>query len=220
MDAATESCNRCIYGLIVSSILGFFFLCFGPSGPKFSIERLYVPSLDVRSYDIQTINTISFRIAFWNTMSHREVYCDAINVTFYYGENLSLPIATTSIPEFTIRRREVFYDGETIETFDVPWEDARLVVSNGSTAMFRVNLVTDIRYTSTLAALLRESIPDVFPRTRRYGMSVGAYIDVNDHGKSTEKLNWLSSKAAPLQVAYWVRVIVAALLVLLLPISL
>ncbi|RZC89839.1 hypothetical protein C5167_035837 [Papaver somniferum] len=217
-DEATEACVKCVYGLITSTILAFFFLCIGPSNPKFSIERLYVPSLDVHSHNIQAINanTISFRMAFWNTMSLKETYCDDVNVTVYYGKNLSLPIATTTIPEFTIDRKGIFYDGETIETVDVPWEDARSVVSNGSTVMFRVNLVTNIRYTTTFAAcFITEYLSGLFPYTRRYGMRVGAYIDVNDHGKSTEKINWLSSKAAPVHVTNCVSVIIVALLVLL-----
>ncbi|XP_026441568.1 uncharacterized protein LOC113340662 [Papaver somniferum] len=220
-DRQTEAFVKCAYGLISSMILGLCLLCLGPSKPKISIGRLYVPDLDVTSYNIGTINTntVSFRMTFWNTMLLKEVYCDAVNVTFYYGKNLSLPIASTSIPEFPIKTKSVFCDGEIIETFDVPWEDARLVVSSGSTAMFRVNLVTNIRYTSSLAAIA-DVISGFLPYTRRYGMRVGAFIDVNDHGKSPEKLNWLSSKASPLHVTDWVPMIIGALVVLVLPISL
>ncbi|XP_026438173.1 protein NDR1-like [Papaver somniferum] len=221
-DCVDDCCKNCISGTLMLLMMGSVLIWLGPSQPKCSIEKLYIPALDKASNDPQTMNTttISFHVAFWNNMDYRELYCNNTNVTFYYGANLSSPIGSTSIPEVAIKEKEVAYVGEVIQTRGVPWEDVRRKVSNGSTAVFRVELDTQFRASSNIRHLLPEFIAYFLPLSKRHGMGIGANINVNDHGKSVVKLDWLSSKAAPVHVTDCVRVSIIAVVVLVLPILL
>ncbi|XP_026451842.1 uncharacterized protein LOC113352208 [Papaver somniferum] len=140
----------------------------------------------------------------------RTIYYDNITLTFSYVSNNSIqPIGNITIPEF--HYLETFWQAHrdaTINTSRVPWEQARVAVSNGSTAMFRVDLETKFRISDGL-----------FWKSDRYDLRVGANVTVNDHGmKSVKHILRLSS--ASVHVSGCIRVAIIALLVLVLPILL
>lgn len=150
-----------------------------PFQPHCSLEKFYVPALDKDSGDIRIMNptTISFQLRFWHGNRHKSIYYDDLNITLSYHRNSSsLPIGNVSIPEFHQRYLQIKHRDETVQTFGVPWEDARMEVSNGKTALFRVDLDTKIRYKNGLW------------KAGRHELKLGTDVHVNDHGTMKNSL--------------------------------
>ncbi|KAI3948753.1 hypothetical protein MKX01_022167 [Papaver californicum] len=144
-----------------------------PMKPHCSLEEFYIPGLNNASNDSQAMNStaISLELSFFNRNSEKSIYYDNLNMTLYYcGNTLTLPIGNTSIPEFYQQHRHTFHHAETIPTFGVPWEDVKMKVSNGSTAVFRVDLVTNVRYRNGIW------------KTRRHELRLGVNVTINDQG--------------------------------------
>ncbi|KAI3948754.1 hypothetical protein MKX01_022168 [Papaver californicum] len=149
-----------------------------PSTPDCSLQKFYIPALNKASNDLQTINStaISFELSFWNGNIDKSYSYDYVNVTFYYyGNSLSLPIGNISIPGFYQRYQRTKYLAETIQAFGVPWEDIRMKVSNGSIALFRVDLAINVRIDTK-----------VWTKTRHM-LKLGVNVTVNDHGMKSGK---------------------------------
>ncbi|KAI3977240.1 hypothetical protein MKX01_035970 [Papaver californicum] len=185
-DDEQPSCCKCCTGFIFSSGLTalLLWLTLRPSSPKYSIESFYVPILNKTSnYNITSSQptTISFDLRLKNENRNKGIYYDALHLTFFYyfPENSSfLQIGDTTIPEFYQGHLKTAHRVESIQSYGVSWEDVKAKVSNGSTssAMFRVDLDTRVRYKIMLS------------RTKRHMMRLGVNITVNDEGaKSVEK---------------------------------
>ncbi|KAF9588060.1 hypothetical protein IFM89_007301 [Coptis chinensis] len=69
---------------------------------------------------------------------------DALNVTIYYGKNLTFAVANVSIPGFLLAPVYV-QRNEIVNAVGVPWEAGRTVDSNGAT-VFEVEIETNYRY--------------------------------------------------------------------------
>ncbi|MCL7023188.1 hypothetical protein MKW94_030828 [Papaver nudicaule] len=144
-----------------------------PIKPHCSLEYFYIPALDKASNDSQAKNStaISVELSFWNRNSEKSIYYDNLNMTLhYYGKISTLPIGNTSIPKFYQHHMHTNHHAEKIQTFGVPWEDLKMKASNGSSAVFRVDLVTNVRYRNGIW------------KTRRHELRLGVNVTVNDQG--------------------------------------
>ncbi|RZC68692.1 hypothetical protein C5167_031859 [Papaver somniferum] len=138
--------------------------------PRCSLEIFYIPALDKASNDPNS-TAISLELSFWNRNNEKSIYYDKLNMTmYYYGKILTLPIGNTSIPQFYQQHSHTKHLTEMIQTSGVPWEDAKMKVSNGSAAVFRVHLTMNIRYSNGIW------------KSRRHQLSLGVNVTVNDQG--------------------------------------
>ncbi|XP_026437215.1 protein NDR1-like [Papaver somniferum] len=184
-----RGCLCCGIGVIV--VVGLFVLfswliTAQIHSPKCSIEKFYVPALD-KAYssnkNAATSNTtISFDLRFKNQNGVGSgVYYDALNISLYYyeksnsgGDLKRLPIGNVSIPGFY--QAKVDHRLETVQTFGVPWEEARVALSNRSTTMFRLDLASSIRLKIPIRYVMT---------TDREKLNLGVNVSVNDQGMKT-----------------------------------
>ncbi|XP_026390295.1 protein NDR1-like [Papaver somniferum] len=144
-----------------------------PIKPHCSLEEFFIPRLNKASNDSQAVNStaISLELSFFNRNSEKSIYYDNLDMTlYYYGKSLTSPIGNTSIPKFYQQHRHTKHHAETIQTFGVPWEDVKMKASNGSTAIFRVDLVMNVRYRNGIW------------KTRRHELRLGVNVTINDQG--------------------------------------
>ncbi|KAI3908009.1 hypothetical protein MKW98_003654 [Papaver atlanticum] len=186
-----STCSRCtgsIFSLGLTAL--FLWLGFRTFSPKFSIEMFEVPTLNTTSSskgNSEIIDpTITFDLRLKNENLNEGVLYDTIKVTLYYYQlNIStfLPIGNISIPAFYQGHGKKAHRIESILSYGVPWEVAKLEVLNGSTTMFRVDLDTKVRYKYPLWKSKRHAI-----------MGLRVNIPVNDQGvKAVKKGLRLSS---------------------------
>ncbi|MCL7044942.1 hypothetical protein MKW94_030134 [Papaver nudicaule] len=187
-----KGCLRCLIATVV--VVGLFFLfawliTAQIHSPKCSIEKFYVPALDKafssnKSAATASNTTISFDLRFKNENGGGSgVYYDTLNISVYYyqkgntgGELKRLPIGDVSIPRFY--QAKVDHCLETVQTFGVPWEEARMAVANGSSTatMFRLDLVSSIRLKIPFRYVVT---------TDRKKLNLGVNVTVNDQGMKT-----------------------------------
>ncbi|MCL7033355.1 hypothetical protein MKW94_007535 [Papaver nudicaule] len=156
--------------------------------PHCSLEKFYIPALNKTSNHPNS-TAISLELSFWNRNNEKSIYFDNLSMTLYYyhGKSLISLIGYTSIPEFYQQHRHTKHHAETIQTFGVPWEDVKMKVSNGSTgAVFRVNLVMNVRYWNGIW------------KSRRHELRLGVNVTINDQGmKSVNSSLRLSNASGP-----------------------
>ncbi|KAI3469826.1 hypothetical protein Pfo_026489 [Paulownia fortunei] len=141
--------------LIPLSFIGLFIrfcLSFENQKPKCYVVDLYVPALNTYTHSNTTrANTfIFFDLELENVMPYNGLRYDNVNLTFSYnyGANRStgfLPIARYTVPGFYQGMGKTAHKRDVTTTHGVPWEDAFVAVSNGSTAVFRVDLATNVK---------------------------------------------------------------------------
>ncbi|PIN12651.1 hypothetical protein CDL12_14738 [Handroanthus impetiginosus] len=143
----------CSVTLILVMLVSFY--------PSFSIQTFYVPPLDGKFMMNQTTlltsdadSLIFFNLELQNTMWYKGVLYGPVNLTFSYAAaNASaVPIATYRVTGFyqgkgkTARRRDV-----AVATGAVGWQEATMsALSSGSTADFRVDLDTKVKFKNYL----------------------------------------------------------------------
>ncbi|KAI3831154.1 hypothetical protein MKW92_021848 [Papaver armeniacum] len=189
-ERANGTCSQCIGSIISLGLTALFlWLGFRTFSPKFSIEMFEVPALNTTSSkgNSEIIDpTITFELRLKNENLNEGVLYDTINVTVhYYQLNIStfVPIGNVSIPAFYQGYGKKAHRVQSIMSYGVPWEIARMEVLNGSTTMFRVDLDTKIRYKYPLWKSKRHTI-----------MGLRVNIPVNDQGvKAVKKGLRLSS---------------------------
>ncbi|KAK4425447.1 hypothetical protein Salat_1738700 [Sesamum alatum] len=141
--------------------------------PKCHLQHLYLPALDLSDTSNATtaaavINpTLFFDLVLQNTMNDRSVRYSDINLTVYYGPNRNFTIAHHRVPGFYQGKEKTAHRRDVVESHGMPWDDAMRTVSNGSTAVFRVDLVAK-------------------PTFRRW-LKVGAKVEVDATGKKVKK---------------------------------
>jgi len=133
------------------------------SSPDCLLSKFYLP-LNQTS-NSSNLTPLEFELRLKNTNKDKGVYYDPINVTFY------TPYRSHVIGNFTITK---FYQGHkksarkngniSIIDRDVVSQAAP---ANGSTALFRVDLVTSVRYKILMF------------KTKRHKIRVGANVEVN-----------------------------------------
>ncbi|MCL7030850.1 hypothetical protein MKW94_015452 [Papaver nudicaule] len=145
-----------------------------------------VPALNKTSNGtFNTIDpTITFDLRLKNENRNEGVFYDAVSVTlYYYHANISTfsPIGNISTPAFYQGFHKKAHRVESIKSYGVPWNIARMEVLNGSTTTFRVDVDTRIRYRYMLFFFW--SI-----KGQKYTVEVRGNVTVNDQGvKSVKK---------------------------------
>ncbi|KAL2496186.1 Protein NDR1 [Forsythia ovata] len=174
-----ESCCRCCCSFIFTSGLTalFMWLSLRTSMPTCSVQDFLVPALNKtdNSTTARNNHTIFFDIKLDNGMKDKGVRYDTINLTFFYGQNYSFPIATYTVPRFYQGHDKHTNRKALVEANGVPWEAAFEAVSNGSTVAFRVGLATRVKF-KILAFY-----------TKRHNLIVKGDVPVNDSGKKVNK---------------------------------
>ncbi|KAK4425448.1 hypothetical protein Salat_1738800 [Sesamum alatum] len=144
LDNIGDCIGKYICIIITLPLTIWFMLTFRIHMPKCHLQQLYLPSLDLSNGTAAaaTINpTLFFDLELENTMNDHSVRYSDINLTFYYGPNRNFTIANYRVPGFYQGKEKTAYRRDVVETHDLPWDDAIRKVSNGSTAVFRVDLV-------------------------------------------------------------------------------
>ncbi|CAH2053203.1 unnamed protein product [Thlaspi arvense] len=136
-----------------------------PDDPKCWIEYFYVPALNT-TLDSRLNTTLNFMVRLANPNSDQGIYYDDVHLSFSNTTN-------TSIANYTVSR---FYQG--LKKKAKKWGQVlplnkhrvlRAVLPNGS-AVFRLGLKTQVRFKIA------------FWKTKRYGIEVGADVEVNRDG--------------------------------------
>lgn len=174
--------DSCVWGyvkLIVS--LGIvalvLWLSFRTTKPKCSINDFYVPGLDKsvnnnNNNATRRNNNLSFQLNLKNEMKDKAVRYDDITLKFYYGTNTSYPIGNFTVEGFKQGKDKELFKSGMIETHNMPWDAALKAVTNGSKAIFRVDVSSRIRYKIT------------FWYTKRHNYFVENKVEVDDKGRS------------------------------------
>lgn len=169
-------CFLCIFlllGFVFGLILFFSWISVNivSSGASFYVQKFYVPALNATARNYTSVNqtSINFLLEFVNFQQQFGIYYDDLNVTFYYGRHRSLRIASYGWYGFHQAAESATYSdhssGTTIQTRGVPWET---IPRNGSSADFRVDLATAVRYSQR------------FFTGKRRKVRVRAIVEVND----------------------------------------
>ncbi|KAL5730940.1 hypothetical protein ACHQM5_003716 [Ranunculus cassubicifolius] len=190
-------CCRCCTGLIFSTGLTalFLWLSLRPSKPTLSIESFYIPALN-KTLNSPRNTTIFFDLKLNNKDNKdKGVHYDVLNLTFYYGHNLSFPVANLTIDGFYQGFKKKTHRKMSVQPVGVPWEVARREVENGTT-VFRVDLKTKVRYKI------------IFWRTKRHRIMVGNNVTVNGNGELVKrKEKGVKLSCAHVHVNYFTRVV-------------
>ncbi|KAK4427866.1 hypothetical protein Salat_1555600 [Sesamum alatum] len=185
--------GRYIWIIITLPVTIWFMLTFRIHMPKCHLQQLYLPSLDLSNGTAAaaTINpTLFFDLELENTMNDHSVRYSDINLTFYYGPNRNFTIANYRVPGFYQGKEKTAYRRDVVETHDLPWDDAIRKVSNGSTAVFRVDLVA------------KPTFRYWFWYSKRRWLRVGAKVEVDATGKKVKKEPIPLKSAAPHERRY------------------
>ncbi|XP_011091327.1 protein NDR1 [Sesamum indicum] len=176
---------KCLLGVLV--LLICFFLSFQNHKPKCYITDLFVPALNTYTNSSTTrANTfIFFDLKLENVMPFNGLRYDNVNLTISYNYGgdrsaLFIPIARHTVPGFYQGMRKTAHKRDVTTTRGVPWGDAFAAVSNGSTAVFRVDLATKVKS------------KQYFWYAKKQRLTVGGIVGVGSAGlKENNKANRL-----------------------------
>uniref|UniRef100_A0A1J3GR75 Protein NDR1 n=1 Tax=Noccaea caerulescens TaxID=107243 RepID=A0A1J3GR75_NOCCA len=170
-DGGKRNCCSCLLSFIFTAGLTslFLWLSLRPNKPKCTIEKFYVPALN-KTLNSRTNTTLNFMVRLVNPNRDQGIYYDDVHV--------SLSSANSSVANYTVPG---FYQGHKKKA--KKWGQAlpfnnqtvlRAVLPNGS-AVFRVDLKTQVRFKI------------IGWKTKRYGIEVGADVEVNGDGVKAKK---------------------------------
>ncbi|KAJ4897749.1 Protein NDR1 [Raphanus sativus] len=173
-DHGGRNCCSCCFSFIFTAGLTslFLWLSLRPDKPKCSIEYFYLPALNKSLDSHSRLNTtLNFMVRLSNPNKDQGIYYDDVHLSFSTN--------SSSLVNYTVPR---FYQGHKKKA--KKWGQTvslnnqtvlRAVLPNGS-AFFRMDLKTRVRFKI------------VFWKTKRYGVEVGADVEVNaDGGKAHKK---------------------------------
>ncbi|KAK4380705.1 hypothetical protein RND71_002567 [Anisodus tanguticus] len=168
-------CVKLIVSLGITALI--LWLSLRTTKPKCSIGDVYVRGLDksVNSNNNATRRdkNMSFQLNVKNEMKDKSVRYDNISLNFYYGTNTSYPIGNFTFDGFKQGKDKEAFKSGMIETHNMPWDDAIKAVSNGSKAIFRVDVSSTIKYKIT------------FWYTKKHNYFVENKVEIDDTGKSS-----------------------------------
>ncbi|ESQ47819.1 hypothetical protein EUTSA_v10021500mg [Eutrema salsugineum] len=176
-DGGGRSCCSCCLSFIFTAGLTslFLWLSLRPDKPKCSIEYFYVPALD-KSLNSRTNTTLNFMVRLANPNRDQGIYYDDVQVSLFNTNTTTN--SSSLLANSTVRK---FYQGHKKKA--KKWGQAlpfnnqtvlRAVLPNGS-AVFRMDLKTQVRFKI------------MFWKTKRYGIEVGADVEVNGNGTKAHK---------------------------------
>ncbi|KAI3469827.1 hypothetical protein Pfo_026490 [Paulownia fortunei] len=190
-DSIGGCIGKYVWLIVTLPVTVWIMLTFRIHMPKCHLQQLYVPSLDLSDITNTTaaaaVNpSLFFDLKLENTMNDRSVLYGDINLTFYYGPSRNFTIAHYTVPGFYQGKVKTTYRRDVVETHNLPLEDAVRKVSNGSRAVFRVDLVA------------KPSFRYWFWYSKRRWLRVGAKVEVDATGKKINK-NAIPLKSAAAQ---------------------
>ncbi|XP_026431945.1 uncharacterized protein LOC113329195 [Papaver somniferum] len=174
----------CIFVLGILAILCMFAVGKSPDPPEFSIRRFYVPNLNKTFTDLhyKMIDTISVDLGFEiKDKTETDIYYDTLKISLYYyltnataGDDvlLRIPVGNISLHHFKQSNITKHALDQTVQTFGIPWKEAKMAVSNGGNTTFLVDLVSDVRYRKLHGLVI----------TKTYKVKACVNVTVNDHG--------------------------------------
>ncbi|XP_019193612.1 PREDICTED: protein NDR1-like [Ipomoea nil] len=165
----------CCFRLILTSGLMalFVWLSLRTTKPSCSIKAVYLPGLNT-SDTSRSNHTLYFTINLKNKMKDKGVRYDDVRLSFYYGANTSVPIGNYTVPGFYQDNGNDADKLGKLTAHGVPWDAAFRAVSNGSKAVFRMDLHTRVRYKI------------VFWYTKRHNFMVeNTTVEVDNSGKNS-----------------------------------
>ncbi|KAF8109674.1 hypothetical protein N665_0093s0027 [Sinapis alba] len=173
-DHGGRNCCSCCFSFIFTAGLTslFLWLSLRPDKPKCSIEYFYLPALNKSLDSHSRLNTtLNFMVRLTNPNKDQGIYYDDVHLSFSTN--------SSSLVNYTVPR---FYQGHKKKASKwgqtLPLNNqtvSRAVLPNGS-AVIRMDLKTHVRFKI------------VFWKTKRYGVEVGADVEVNgDGGKAHNK---------------------------------
>ncbi|CAK9182914.1 unnamed protein product, partial [Ilex paraguariensis] len=174
-DYGGAGCCRCCFSFLLTSGLTtlFLWLSLHTSKPVCSIQDFYVSALN-KTLNSTSNHSIFFDLKLENQNIDKGVYYDAINLTFYYGPNISLPIANYTVSGFHQGHKKYTHRKDLVDARGVPWDEVFRGVSNGSVAVFRVDLATTVRFKV------------ISWKTKRHKLDLKGNVKVDDSGKKVE----------------------------------
>ncbi|KAI3469821.1 hypothetical protein Pfo_026484 [Paulownia fortunei] len=180
-DSIGGCIGKYVWLIITLPITVWIMLTFRIHMPNCHLQQLYLPALDLSDISNTTaaaaaINpSLFFDLKLENTMNDHSVLYGDINLTFYYGPTRNFTIAHFRVPGFYQGKEKTAYRRDVVEAHNLPWEDAIRKVSNGSRAVFRVDLVA------------KPSFRYWFWYSKRRLLRVGAKVEVDATGKKINK---------------------------------
>ncbi|KAK4371699.1 hypothetical protein RND71_007083 [Anisodus tanguticus] len=165
-------CVKLIVSLGVTALI--LWLSLRTTKPKCSIRDVYVRGLDKSVNSDNNVTrrdkNISFQLNVKNEMKEKGVRYDDITLNFYYGTNTSYPIGNFTFDGFKQGKDKEAFKSGMIETSNMPWDGATKAVSNGSKAVFRVDVSSRIKYKIT------------FWYTKKHDYFVENKVEIDDTG--------------------------------------
>ncbi|XP_048497771.1 uncharacterized protein LOC125496314 [Beta vulgaris subsp. vulgaris] len=173
--------SGCVYAAILLCLLlqptvtsGYIFH-YRYHAPEYTIQEFTVSALkETRSTNSshRYNNNIHFNLRLINWDDRRRIFYDTLNLSFYYKPNnlASFSIGNSSFPPFHERHfssNRIHRIGN-VEARGVDWEN---VTAAAAPVIFRVELATTVRFEN-----------DIFSKTKRYHIMVGADLRVNAQG--------------------------------------
>nr|XP_043608064.1 protein NDR1-like [Erigeron canadensis] len=169
------ACFRCCFSFVLTLGLTalFMWLSLRTSNPVLSIQDVYIPALN------KTLNSTSYQsiyldIKLDNENKDKGIYYDQINITIRYHDQINATKPSQNIPisNYTIPG---FYQGHKKHTRRKNWTDTHGLLPLDGMAIFRVDLMTGIRFKI------------LFWKTKKHRINVGADFEVSDKGQKVQK---------------------------------
>ncbi|KAG8386903.1 hypothetical protein BUALT_Bualt03G0197200 [Buddleja alternifolia] len=187
-DAPTDK-QSCLCFIPTLAITLWVGLSFNLKGPRCYIQEFYVPTLDLSQTTSNSTTIINpslfFDVTLKNILDDHSIRYGDVNLTFSYGQNA---VANYIVPSFYQGKGKTAHRREVVEARGMPWDDALRAVSNGSKAVFRVDLAAKPRFRFW------------FWYSRKKGVRIGANVEVDGSGLKVHKddirLNFAASKGS------------------------
>ncbi|KAL4566832.1 hypothetical protein LXL04_030957 [Taraxacum kok-saghyz] len=184
------ACCRCCFSFILTLGLAalFLWLSLRTSNPVCSIQDVYIPALN-KTRNSTSYQSIYLDLKLDNENKDKGIYYDQLNITLHYYINESISNHEKTGIQISNYTLKGFYQGHQkkarrknwTDTYGVPWD----VALNGGPAVFRVDLVTAVRFKI------------LFWKTKRHGLRVGADFEVSDRGQKVQKKGTRLKSGAP-----------------------
>ncbi|KAF5728374.1 protein NDR1-like [Tripterygium wilfordii] len=182
MRGASGGGPCCCKFILTSGLTALFlWLSLSHSNPQCSIREFYIPALN-KTLNSTKNTTLYFELKLSNPNKEKGIYYDPLNLTFFDSTNRSHALGRTIVYGF--------YQGhqkKALKSGNIDFGEAvfRAVSSNGS-AVFRVDMVTKVRFKLM-----------IWFKTKRKTIWVGADVQVNDQGSKVNPKDVKLKSMAP-----------------------
>lgn len=172
-------CSCCLSFIFTAGLTSLFlWLSLRANKPKCSIQNFYIPALN-KTLNSRDNTSLNFMVRCDNPNRDQGIYYDDVHLTFSTTNTTKTnSSALVFVANYTVPK---FYQGHKKKAKKpghvLPLNNQtvlRAVLPNGS-AVFRLDLKTQVRFKI------------IFWKTKRYGIEVGADVEVNGDGVKANK---------------------------------